>query len=260
MIKCDYHTHTVFCDGKNTTEEMVQAAIKKGMKSLGLSGHCYTYFDQSYCMTRENTVKYCEEIAILKKKYKGQIKLLCGTEFDCFAEYPRGRYDYIIGSAHYVKAKDDYIAVDMNKENLIAAAQTHFKGDMLSLAEEYYRSVRLLTRRKIDLIGHFDLVTKYNAGNCLIDTQDKRYKKAVTDALDALLPLNVPFEINTGAISRGYRTDPYPSTEILSYIKEKGGKVIFSSDAHHKDNLCYQFDIWYDFFREKGCLPEVVTL
>ena len=31
MIKCDLHTHTVFCDGKNTPEEMVLSAIEKGL-------------------------------------------------------------------------------------------------------------------------------------------------------------------------------------------------------------------------------------
>lgn len=260
MITCDYHTHTLLCDGKNTAEEMVKAAIEKGMTRLGLSGHCYTYFDQSYCMTREDTAKYCGEIALLKRRYKGQIELLCGTEFDCYAEYPRGRYDYIIGSAHYIKVEDDYIAVDMERENLIAAAQTYFGGDMYRLIREYYKSVRLLTRRKINIIGHFDLVTKFNAGGNMLDTSDKRYRDAAVDALDALLPLNIPFEINTGAISRGYRSDPYPATDILSYIKEKGGRVIFSSDAHSADNLCYQFDIWYEFFKEKGCLPEVADL
>ena len=33
------HTHTTFCDGKNTPEEMVRAALSLGMDSLGFSGH-----------------------------------------------------------------------------------------------------------------------------------------------------------------------------------------------------------------------------
>ena len=36
---CNMHTHTVFCDGKNTVDEMVESAIKLGMKTLGFSGH-----------------------------------------------------------------------------------------------------------------------------------------------------------------------------------------------------------------------------
>ena len=33
------HTHTTYCDGKNTAEEMVQKAIELGFRSLGFSGH-----------------------------------------------------------------------------------------------------------------------------------------------------------------------------------------------------------------------------
>ena len=38
MIRRDYHTHTTFCDGKCTAEEMVCAAISFGMDEIGFSG------------------------------------------------------------------------------------------------------------------------------------------------------------------------------------------------------------------------------
>ena len=33
------HTHSTFCDGKNTPREMIEAAIALGFNSLGFSGH-----------------------------------------------------------------------------------------------------------------------------------------------------------------------------------------------------------------------------
>lgn len=33
------HTHTIFCDGKNTPEEMVLGAINNNFNSLGFSSH-----------------------------------------------------------------------------------------------------------------------------------------------------------------------------------------------------------------------------
>ena len=39
MIKTNYHTHTEFCDAKNTAEEMVLAAIEKNFSILGFSSH-----------------------------------------------------------------------------------------------------------------------------------------------------------------------------------------------------------------------------
>ena len=51
--KRNYHTHTDFCDGQNTPEEMAEAAAKKGFTALGFSGHSYTDFATFYCMTPE---------------------------------------------------------------------------------------------------------------------------------------------------------------------------------------------------------------
>lgn len=38
-MRQNLHTHTTFCDGKNTAEEMILAALELGMDSLGFSGH-----------------------------------------------------------------------------------------------------------------------------------------------------------------------------------------------------------------------------
>ena len=39
LIKSNVHTHTVFCDGADTPERMVLAAISAGMDTLGFSHH-----------------------------------------------------------------------------------------------------------------------------------------------------------------------------------------------------------------------------
>ena len=57
-----------------------------------------------------------------------------------------------------------------------------------------------------------------------------------------LLPSGVPFEINTGAMSRGWRTSPYPAKPIRDYIRAHGGRLILSSDSHKADTLLYAFD------------------
>ena len=63
------HTHTNFCDGKNTAEEMVLGAIQKGFTSLGFSGHSYLSFDSGWTMSEEGTQAYCQEINRLKQAY-----------------------------------------------------------------------------------------------------------------------------------------------------------------------------------------------
>lgn len=41
------HTHTTYCDGKNSIEENILYAIEKNFISLGFSGHSYLPFDNS---------------------------------------------------------------------------------------------------------------------------------------------------------------------------------------------------------------------
>ena len=41
----NYHTHTTFCDGKSTVEEIVLSALAKGFDAIGFSGHGFTTFD-----------------------------------------------------------------------------------------------------------------------------------------------------------------------------------------------------------------------
>ena len=141
MIKKELHSHTTFCDGNNTPEEMVKAAIEKGFLTLGFSGHSYTFFDERYCMSKAGTRQYKEEIARLKEKYKSDIEILCGTEQDYYSDMPTEGYDYVIGSVHYMKAGDRYIPVDETPDILISAAKKHFGGDMIELCRCYYGTV-----------------------------------------------------------------------------------------------------------------------
>lgn len=50
------------------------------------------------------------------------------------------------------------------------------------------------------------------------------------------------FEINTGAISRGYRSTPYPAPELLRHLNAIGGRITVSSDAHSAAAICCAFD------------------
>lgn len=253
MILEDFHVHSTYCDGKNSLEEMVRAAIDLKMTRIGFSGHAYTAFDSSYCMTLEDTLCYGEEISGLKEKYKDKIQILCGLEMDYFSDAPQIKTDYLLGSVHYVKAGDIYCEVDNSEEIMRFAVEKYFNGDFYAYAEVYFSQVGdVLRKTNADIIGHFDLITKFNEGNKLFDTSNPRYIAAAKRAIDKLLPYGKPFEINTGAISRGYRTEAYPEIQFLRYIKEKGGRVILSGDTHSAETLCYRFSEYERLARELG--------
>ncbi|MBQ8339544.1 MAG: histidinol-phosphatase, partial [Clostridia bacterium] len=60
MAFSNFHTHTVFSDGKNTVREVVDAAFGADMTALGISDHSCTTFDLRYCMTPEKHMELYE--------------------------------------------------------------------------------------------------------------------------------------------------------------------------------------------------------
>ena len=67
--------------------------------------------------------------------------------------------------------------------------------------------------------------------------------RAAERAMEKLVAAGKIFEVNTGAISRGYRTTPYPSAQWLRLLREMGGRVTVSADAHHKSGVTCAFDL-----------------
>ena len=156
---------------------------------------------------------------------------------------PKDSYDYVIGSVHYAEKDGKYTVVDWKREYLLQGVDEHFGGDIYALCENYYNAVGgIVEKTNCDIIGHFDLITKYNEGGRLFDESDPRYIAAWKKAADRLLASGAVFEINTGAISRGWRTSPYPSPEILAYLKARGARFVLSSDSHSAANIAFQFD------------------
>lgn len=243
MISKDLHMHTVYCDGTGTPEDMILSAIDKGLNTVGISGHSYTFFDESYCMQKADIPRYIAEIRYLRAKYYDRIHVLCGVEQDYYSAYPTDEFDYVIGSVHYLKCGEEYVPVDESAEILRGAVGKYFGGDVYALCERYFQTVADVARKTgCDIIGHFDLITKFIERDKLFDVNHPRYVAAWKSAVDALLPYDIPFEINTGAVSRGYRSEPYPSGEIIAYIRENSGRFILSSDAHSRETVGYGFE------------------
>ena len=239
----DLHTHTTYSDGKTSAEEMILAAICAGLDEIGISDHSYTDFDESYCMKKSAIPAYLAEISALKEKYAGKIKVKCGVEQDLFSKESTAPFDYAIGSAHYILSEGGYYPLDKAKAEFIALCEECFGGDYYALAEEYYDKLAAFAERKdIPIIGHLDLITKYNEGNSLFDQRTPRYLAAAKKCIDRLAAAGKTFEINTGAIARGYRTAPYPDDPLLAYIREKGCPLLLSSDAHSPETVAFAFD------------------
>lgn len=68
-FKSNLHTHTTYCDGEATVEEMVAVAALKGYESIGFCEHAYVDFDKHFSMTLDATEKYINEVSSIKKDF-----------------------------------------------------------------------------------------------------------------------------------------------------------------------------------------------
>ncbi len=243
MKKYDLHIHSEFSDGLNLIEDIIVSAIEKGFDIVGISDHSYTDFDKSYCIKKEDVQNYYNELEFLKNKYSDKIKVYSGIEQDFYSDESDIEFDYKIGSVHYLKVNGCYLPVDESKEILLSDVDKHFDSDIYAYVECYFDTVsQVIDKTNADIIGHIDLINKFNENDCLFDTNNTRYITAFKKACNILLKTGRYFEINTGAISRGYRSSPYPSSDIYNYLKDNGAKFILSSDSHSVDTIGYLFD------------------
>ena len=248
------HTHTTYCDGQSTVEEMVEAAQRLGFVSLGFSGHGDQGFDPAYSMADGRQQKYLTEVRALEqnRRERGMTpRLWVGVEEDSLTPAAnkaedRQTLDYVIGSTHYVE-RDFHgqpVAVDGDLSLLRAYIRERLDGDALEMVRRYFdlHVSSLLTSRP-DIIGHFDLPRKYAATHGLFDEESRAYRTLALDALERAYPCGGVLELNTGGMARSGMKAPYPTLELLCAWREMGGSVTLTSDCHNAAFLDANFDL-----------------
>lgn len=250
-MKTNYHTHTIFCDGKNTPKENVEEALKKGFSILGFSSHSLYPHSSDWHMDAEDHKKYFETIRSLAKEYEGKIKIYVGLEADYIPEfacdfewaYKDFSPDYLIGSVHYLNNKKGFFTVDGPLSEVTEGLERLYKNDGKKAVCEYFdRQRQMLATQKITILGHADLVRLHNAQLKFFDEGDSWYKKELKATAKAAARSGVIVEINTGGLARGKIDDVYPSAEFLDYLRQAGVPITFSSDAHAAEKLDCAFD------------------
>ena len=143
--------------------------------------------------------------------------------------------------------------MDVRTMELLNKCIGYFDGNAMNMAKAYYETVASLPKHgKFDIIGHFDLITKHNERTPFLDVSSDAYKNMVREAIDALKGKIPFFEVNTGAIPRNYRTNPYPAPFIIKLMKENGFGAIVSSDCHKKEFIDSHFNEAITLLKECG--------
>ena len=239
-----YHTHTDFCDGKSSAEEMLLRAIELGCAEYGFSGHAFTEGDEDWCMSREGTELYKKEVRRLSEKYKDKIRVYLGVEQDYLSEEPTRDYDYVIGSVHTLVKSGVRATVDGGTyEDRLSNINNLWGGDPYAFVEDYFSAISdIYDRTHCDIVGHFDIVCKFNGKEEMFDENHPRYRAAATRALDKLLSTPAVLEFNTGGVYRGYRKDFYPADFLLERIAEAKRPMLISSDAHDTSSILFGYE------------------
>ncbi len=238
----NYHSHTHFSDGKGEPELYVQSAIEKGMYAYGFSCHSPLPFESGWNMKFENLRNYLVEIKRLKEKYRDTIKLYLSLEIDYVKDligidqYRKYNLDYYLGSIHFLGFLEDGQVWDFDrsskwfKEGLIKL----FDNDIKKLVAYYYRQVvDMAELTKPDIIGHFDLIKKYNRNNEFFDETADWYKEIVFESLEKIAKTNSIIEVNTRGVLKKLNEEFYPSSFILNRCKELNLRLCLSADAHN---------------------------
>ena len=252
MQRSNFHTHTVYSDGHDTVREMIETAIEKGFHSLGFSDHSWMKYDSTWGMSEEGMWENYRDIRRAQEEYKGRFNVYCGLELDGETERPEYwdiEYDYLLSSVHSVLRRGVILPIDSSGDEQRQIVSELCGGDWMEFAKIYYADLTdHVCRNKTDIVGHFDLVTKYG----LMPEDTDAYINYSLEAIREIMKYCRTFELNTGAIARGLRTVPYPASFQLDEIRRLGGRIVITSDCHYRAKLDYWFDEAEKYLADHG--------
>lgn len=253
MIKQNLHTHSQYDDGKDAIDENVQKAQERGFTILGFSGHGYYAKDDS-SMTPEKTKQYIQDVRQAQQQAPNGLKIYLGIEEDSMAPIENVEdFDYVIGSVHYLEHNGKIYPIDYSQEQFDEMLKEGYQNDINALAKDYYLAIeRQAQNPNIQIIGHLDLIAKYNEDQTYYCFDDPKILSYAKVAIEQLVKAGKIFEMNSGAMARGYRNSPYPSIELLKLIYEANGKILINTDCHDKEYLDYGMQICLDLAKQIG--------
>lgn len=253
-VLSDCHLHSSFSGDSDTPmEEMILKGISLGLDSMCFTEHNdFAYPDApdfSGSLFLLNTDSYLYDLARLKEKYSGQIRLFFGVELGLQPEVMRQNavyaksydFDFIIASTHVCHGRDPYYPCFFEGRSEKDALREYFEATLENIKKF----------SNFDVYGHLDYAVRY-APKKDTDYFYRDYKDILDEILTLLLDKGKGIEINTGGIRSGMR-DFHPCMEILKRYSELGGEIItVGSDAHDAQNVAAHFHRAAETLRECG--------
>ena len=246
-MRIDLHNHTTLCNHANgTVEQYIQRAIDLGIDQYGFSDHAPMNFDPKYRMDISQKELYEKWVLDAKEKYKDQIKILLAYEVDYLEgfmldEILNAKVDYLIGSVHFLKNKNDMWGFD-NPEFI----GVYKSKDIDTIWLEYFETIKAMAKTQLfDIVGHFDLIKVFR----FLPKKDIRI--LANDALKQIKKSNMVLEINPAGLRKPIE-ETYPSRQLLEVAYEMNIDITFGSDAHEVDQVGFKYDEVVALVKEIG--------
>jgi len=251
-MKCNYHTHTHFCDGKENMRFFVEKALTLQFDHLGFSAHAPISNHYDFTLTEKEIPDYLNEIEHYQKQYP-QLKIFKGLECDYIPgitkdfSYYKNNYhlNYIIGGVHLVKvpnSEEVWFIDGPKRETYDTGIARFFNHDIKKAVTCFWeQTFEMIETQKFDIIAHLDKIKMHNQDRFFKEDEDW-YLKLADHAIELIIKKQIIVEINSRGIYRLRCKNFYPSDYILKKLAKAKARLVISSDAHKAEELALYYD------------------
>ena len=200
-IRGDVHMHTVETDGRNTIEEMAEAARDRGYEYMAITDHSKNLAFANG-LTDERALTHIQRIREVEKKMQG-IRIFAGIEVDILGDGSLDLSDSVLEQLDIV----------------IASVHSQFNQDRAAMTD---RLLKAISNPNTSLIGH-------PTGRLLL--RRDAYQFDLDAIFKAAAQSKVAMELNS------YPDRLDLSDVHLRMAKQHGVKIVINTDSHHTSHM-----------------------
>ncbi len=228
----DFHIHSsISFDSHAASIDMVSAAILAGLKEICFTDHWDYHSDP---LDKHDVFSLDDYSKAYDTLNDDHITIRCGVEYgltewnikECDELLSKRRFDFVIGSVHFVDGYDPYCA-DFWKETTPEKAYKRYLEKILECVELH---------DNFDVLGHLTYVCKSPNNPSSQPVRYEDHPEISDEIMKILVRKGKGMEINTSGVNK--TGDFLPPVAFLRRFKELGGEIVtIGSDAHTPDRV-----------------------